>query len=77
MHLYSHTHTHTHTQQKARNSAEAMSLFPGQVQEIQRLDEQIKGGTTAVMAVVINNKLYVANCGDSRAVLCSEVSVVG
>ncbi len=60
-------------QQKAHNSAEALRLYPGQVQEIQSLDDDIRGGTTAVIAVVYNSKLYVANCGDSRAVLCYEV----
>ena len=79
-HTHAGTHTHAHvplTQQKAINSAEAYRLYPGQVAEIQRLDEEIKGGTTAVMSVVFKNKLYVANCGDSRAVLCSEVCIAG
>ncbi len=63
----------TFPQQKARNSAEAQRLYPGQVQEMQSLDEYIRGGTTVVISVVYNNKLYVANCGDSRALLCAEV----
>ena len=59
-------------QQKARNSAEALSLFPNQVEEIQRLDNQIKGGTTAVVALVYNDYLHIANVGDSRALLCYQ-----
>ncbi len=43
-------------------------MYPHQVEEIQRLDEMIKGGTTVVLAVVCNNVLYVSNVGDSRAV---------
>ena len=59
-------------QQKARNSAEALKLFPEQVEEIQRLDSQIKGGTTVVLALICNNFLHIANVGDSRALLCHQ-----
>lgn len=31
---------------------------------------QIKGGTTALVALIIRDKLYIANAGDSRSVLC-------
>eukprot|EP00752_Nemacystus_decipiens_P018655 g16725.t1 len=34
--------------------------------------EKVRHGTTAVVAVVTPGSLYVANCGDSRAVLCKE-----
>ena len=34
------------------------------------LDEQIKGGTTAAVAVIKHDKLYVANVGDTRVLLC-------
>ncbi|CAM9676769.1 unnamed protein product, partial [Scytosiphon promiscuus] len=34
--------------------------------------EQVCHGTTAVVAVVTPSLLYIANCGDSRAVLCKE-----
>ncbi|CAN0437420.1 unnamed protein product, partial [Hapterophycus canaliculatus] len=33
-------------------------------------------GTTAVVAVVTPTLLYIANCGDSRAVLCKEGATV-
>ena len=59
-------------QQKARNAAEALSLFPNQVEEIQRLDNQIRGGTTAVVALFYNDYLHIANVGDSRALLCYQ-----
>ena len=47
-------------------------MFPDQVEEIQRLDNQIKGGTTAVLAILYNGYLHIANVGDSRALLCYE-----
>ena len=49
-------------------------LCPQQVDEIDHLDNQIKGGTTVVLALIYNNHLYVANVGDSRALLCTYVS---
>ena len=44
--------------------------YPSVVQQINALNDAIKGGTTSVVAVVVNNKLYIANVGDSRALLC-------
>lgn len=35
-------------------------------------EARIKGGTTALVALFHKNDLYVANAGDSRAVLCKE-----
>lgn len=32
----------------------------------------LTGGCTAVLAVIVNNHLYVANVGDSRAILVRE-----
>ena len=53
-------------QQKARNSAEALTMYPEQVEELQRLDSQIRGGTTVVAALIYNSWLQIANVGDSR-----------
>ena len=39
---------------------------------MQALQDEISGGTTAVLALIFQNKLFVANVGDSRALLCRE-----
>ena len=38
----------------------------------QRLDMEIRGGTTAVVALMHGGVLYVGNVGDSRALLCKK-----
>ena len=40
------------------------------MQQLAQLDQAISGGTTAVIVVVYQDRLYVANVGDSRALLC-------
>ncbi|EDO48298.1 predicted protein, partial [Nematostella vectensis] len=55
------------------SSYEAYKQYPRQVERIQELQEHISGGTTAVVALIFNNKLYVANAGDSRALLCKQL----
>ncbi|KYQ92794.1 protein phosphatase 2C-related protein [Tieghemostelium lacteum] len=40
------------------------------------LEKGVKGGTTAVIALFLGKKGYIANVGDSRAVLCRDGSAV-
>ena len=49
---------------------EANRDHPAAMQQLAQLDQAISGGTTAVIVVVHQNRLCVANVGDSRALLC-------
>lgn len=41
-----------------------------QIDRINKSTRQLSCGTSAAVALIVNNKLYVANVGDSRALLC-------
>ncbi len=53
-------------------SYQAQQLYPMEVAELQKLEPKITGGCTAVLAVIANKQLYVANVGDSRAILIKQ-----
>ena len=53
-------------------SYEAYLKYPVEVARMQELEPRIAGGTTVVVAVICGSRLYVANVGDSRAVLVNE-----
>ncbi|XP_061840212.1 TGF-beta-activated kinase 1 and MAP3K7-binding protein 1 isoform X1 [Nerophis lumbriciformis] len=41
------------------------------VQErLKELEQEVAGGATAIVALILNNKLYIANVGTNRALLC-------
>ncbi|XP_036956650.1 TGF-beta-activated kinase 1 and MAP3K7-binding protein 1 isoform X3 [Acanthopagrus latus] len=45
------------------------------VQErLKELEQEVSGGATAVVALILNNKLYIANVGSNRALLCKSSS---
>jgi len=49
-------------------------MFPDKVARLQQLESHISGGCTAVAAVLTSDRLYVANVGDSRAILAYQGS---
>ena len=46
--------------------------YPDKVSRLQEIEQEIAGGTTAVIAVIVNGLLYVANTGTSRALLVKD-----
>ncbi|XP_061685275.1 TGF-beta-activated kinase 1 and MAP3K7-binding protein 1 isoform X2 [Syngnathoides biaculeatus] len=45
------------------------------VQErLKELEQEVSGGATAIVALILNNKLYIANVGTNRALLCKTTT---
>nr|XP_020499316.2 TGF-beta-activated kinase 1 and MAP3K7-binding protein 1 isoform X1 [Labrus bergylta] len=57
---------------------ENVSFHHSQSQKVQErlkeLEQEVSGGATAVVALILNNKLYIANVGTNRALLCKSSS---
>uniref|UniRef100_A0A4W5LRP5 PPM-type phosphatase domain-containing protein n=1 Tax=Hucho hucho TaxID=62062 RepID=A0A4W5LRP5_9TELE len=43
-------------------------------ERLKDLEQEVSGGATAVVALIHNNKLYIANVGTNRALLCKSTS---
>ncbi|KAJ8942761.1 hypothetical protein NQ314_009972 [Rhamnusium bicolor] len=52
------------------NSYEAYQKVPHVVEGINRLNYELSSGSAAAVALICNNKLYVANVGNCRVLLC-------
>lgn len=54
------------------SSYEACSKYPDVYNKLQQLEQELSGGTTATLVLIYNEKIYVANVGDTRALLVSS-----
>lgn len=52
------------------NSYEAYQKEPHIIEDIKRLNYELSSGTAAAVALIYNKKLYVANVGNCRVLLC-------
>ncbi|XP_063961415.1 TGF-beta-activated kinase 1 and MAP3K7-binding protein 1-like [Lytechinus pictus] len=50
---------------------ELYQKYPMEMEKFQSMTADISGGTSAIVTLIHDNKLFVANVGDSRALLCT------
>ncbi|XP_016313565.1 TGF-beta-activated kinase 1 and MAP3K7-binding protein 1 [Sinocyclocheilus anshuiensis] len=43
-------------------------------ERLKALEQEVSGGATAIVALILNNKLYIANVGTNRVLLCKTTS---
>ena len=49
---------------------DAQKRFPSFFQTLGEVEKRIKGGCSVVVALIHRSRLFVANVGDARALLC-------
>ncbi|XP_067936727.1 TGF-beta-activated kinase 1 and MAP3K7-binding protein 1-like [Watersipora subatra] len=54
--------------------SQSLALKAKTAERLRVVDEQLSSGTSALVALILKNQLYVANVGNSRALLCSTES---
>ena len=52
------------------SKSDAYKRFPSLFHHLEQLEKRIKGGCSAVIALIHKSRLFVANVGDARALLC-------
>lgn len=50
---------------------EALKTYPHIITELKQLEDKLNCGTTAVVSLLLKNRLFVANVGNCRALLCN------
>lgn len=56
------------------NSYEAYQKVPDVVEKIKKINQDLSSGTAAAVVLIYANKLYVANVGNCRVLLCQTDS---
>lgn len=56
------------------SSYEAYQQYPELIGKLNKLNSELSGQCCALIALIYQNRLYVANCGNSRALLCKTDS---
>ncbi|KAM6940055.1 TGF-beta-activated kinase 1 and MAP3K7-binding protein 1 isoform 2-T2 [Xenentodon cancila] len=65
----------SHTDNDVRRILTQLSPQTQKVHErLKELEQEVSGGATAVVVLILNNKLYVANVGTNRVLLCKSSS---
>ncbi|XP_044753205.1 TGF-beta-activated kinase 1 and MAP3K7-binding protein 1-like [Coccinella septempunctata] len=55
---------------KGLTAAETSRRFPDVVEKLRHINSELSSGTACAVGLILNNKLYVANVGDCRVLLC-------
>ncbi|XP_045474572.1 TGF-beta-activated kinase 1 and MAP3K7-binding protein 1-like [Harmonia axyridis] len=55
---------------KGLTPTETNKEFPGVLEKLKQINNKLSSGTACAVALILNNKLYVANVGNCRVLLC-------